>query len=293
MALKAKRILITGATNGIGKQAALQLAKMGASIVIVGRNKAKTRKVSEDIKTLSGNEDVDMLLADLSKFDDIRHIAAEFLDRYDRLDVLLNNAGAAFPNFQLSEDGYEMTFALNHFSYYILTNLLLDTLQRTAETQGNARIVNVSSMAHTGGGAEKGLWLDDMRSESGFRGFGGFGSYSASKLANILFTYELARRLESTKLTVNAVHPGIVRTGLVNSMSGILNVIARIALRFAGVSADKGAETLVYLASSPDVAGITGKYWADKQEKRTSDISYDLDEQHRLWQYSARATGLG
>ena len=186
-----KRVLITGATNGIGKQAALELAKMGAAVVIVGRDEIKTRKVSIDLKTLSGNSQIDLLVADLSSMDEIRRIADEYRANYEGLDVLLNNAGATFTEYQTSADGYEMTFALNHFSYYLLTNLLLDVLKHTAQEQGEARIINVSSSAHRNGVPRDGLRLDNLRDRSGFSSFG---SYGASKFANVLFTYELARR---------------------------------------------------------------------------------------------------
>ena len=205
-----KRVLITGATNGIGKQAALELAKMGAAVVIVGRDEVKTRKVSIDIKTLSGNANIDLAVGDLSSMAEVRRIASEYRDTYGRLDVLLNNAGASFSTYQQSVDGYELTFALNHFSYYLLTNLLLDIMTLTAREHGEARIINVSSSAHNSAGADS-LRLADTQDRSRFRAFR---AYGGSKLANILFTYELARRLESTDVTVNAVHPGLVNTGI-------------------------------------------------------------------------------
>ena len=288
-----KRILITGATNGIGKQAALELAKMGAAIVIVGRDEIKTRMVSIELKTLSGNANVDLLIADLSSMAEIRRIAAEYREKYGRLDVLLNNAGAVFSRYQASADGYEMTFALNHFSYFLLTNLLLDVIKLTARDHGEARIINVSSGAHKSGAVKKGLWLDDLRSESGFRGMGGFANYSASKLANVLFTYELARRLEETGVTVNALHPGFVNTGFGHNMTGFVGSSVKLLQKLFARTPRKGAETLVYLASSPDVAGISGKYWEDKRQVASSEISYDREQQQKLWEYSAAATDVG
>ena len=285
-----KRVLITGATNGIGKQAALELAKMGAEVVIVGRDEIKTRKVSIDLKLLSGNSNIDFLVADLSSMDETRRIAAEFREKHNRLDVLLNNAGAVFSEFQTSVDGYEMTFALNHFSYYLLTNLLLDVLKSTANEQGGARINNVSSGAHKNGALRDGLRLDNLRDKSGF---GGFRSYSASKLANILFTNELARRLEDTGVTVNALHPGFVNTGFGHNMQGIMGAAVRLAQRLFARTPGQGAETLVYLASSPDVNGISGKYWEDKAQVPSSEISYDREQQKRLWEFSAAETGVG
>lgn len=291
--MQGKRVLITGATNGIGKQAALELANMGAAVVIVGRDEAKTRQVSADIKRASGNANVDVLVADLSSMDEVRRIAAEFREKHQRLDVLLNNAGAMFSSYQASADGYEMTFALNHFSYYLLTVLLLDIIKRTALDHGEARIINVSSGAHKSGALKDGLWLNDLRSEAGFRGLGGFANYGASKLANILFTYELARRLADTDVTVNALHPGFVNTGFGHNLSGILGGFVRGSQKLFARSPQKGAETLVYLASAPDAQGVTGKYWLDKKPVQSSEISYNREQQKQLWDFSAEATGVG
>lgn len=284
-----KRVLITGATNGIGKQAALELAKMGADIVIVGRDEIKTRKVRIDLKTLSGSSKIDLLVADLTSMDEIRRIAAEFSARHDRLDVLLNNAGASFSTYQTSADGYEMTLALNHLSYYLLTNLLLDVLKRTAERHGEARIINVSSSAHKAATAD-GLVLNEASNQRRFRAFRVYGE---SKLANVLFTYELARRLEDTAVTVNAVHPGLVNTGFGDNMTGLMRPVFKLMKTLGGRSPQKGAETLVYLASSPDVRGLSAKYWFDKKQLRSSEISYDRAQQKRLWEFSALATGVG
>ena len=287
--MQGKRVLITGATNGIGKIAALELAKMGAEVIIVGRNETKTIKVLRDLKTLSGNANIDMLLADLSSFADVKRLAEEFLSSYDRLDVLLNNAGAAFSTFQASADGYEMTFALNHVSYYLLSNLLLETLIETAAKQGEARIINVSSGAHTS--ARNGVRLDNLSDSTGS---GGFRAYGESKLANILFTYELARRLDGKAVTVNALHPGFVNTGFGHNMQGIMGVAVKLLQKLIARTPQKGAETLVYLASSTDVMGVTGKYWKDKKQLPShSDISYDREQQSRLWQFSAEITGVG
>lgn len=284
--MRSKRVLITGATNGIGQQAALELAKIGADVVIVGRDETKTRRVCGELKARSGNSSVDMLVADLSSMAEVRRIADEFRAKFDRLDVLLNNAGAVFSQYQRSVDGYEMTFALNHISYYLLTQLLLELLMRTAKEQGEARIINVSSSAHRNAA----LRLDNLRDVSGFSSFG---SYGASKLSNVLFTYELARRLGDTPLTVNAVHPGFVATGFGHNTGGLWSGFIKIAQKLFAISPQKGAETLVYLASSAEVAGVSGKYWNDKQQKRSSDNSYDREQQKRLWAFSAEATGVG
>ncbi len=283
-----KRVLVTGATNGIGKQAALELAAMGAAITIVGRDEVKTRQVRSDIKRLSGNAEVDFLVGDLSSFAETRRVADKYLELHGRLDALLNNAGASFSSFATSADGIEMTYALNHFSYYLLANLLLDVLTLTAKAHGEARIVNVSSSAHSS--AAKGLNLDDLRSPDNFASFR---NYGGSKLANLLFTYELARRLAGTGVTVNAAHPGLVNTGLGDNMSGIVYYLFKLMKSLAGRKPKKGAETLVYLASSPEVAGVNGGYWADKTKKRSSDISNDRAQQKALWDYSAEVTGVG
>ncbi len=283
--MQGKRVLITGASDGIGKQAALDLAKMGADVVIAGRNPAKTRAVLEQINAL-GDGDHAMLLADLSSNQQTKDLAAQFLGMYDRLDVLLNNAGAVFSEYQASADGFEMTFALNHISYYLLTHLLLDTITRTAEEQGEARIINVSSSAHRNAT----LQLDNLRNDSGYSFMK---SYGASKLMNVQFTYELARRLADTTVTVNAVHPGLVDTGFGHNTGRLWSALIKIAQKLFAISPEKGAETLVYLASSPEVAGLSGKYWNEKQEKRSSDNSYDREQQRRLWEYSAEVTGVG
>ena len=281
-----KSVLITGATNGIGNVSALELAKLGAEVIIVGRDEIKTRKVLHDLKSQSGNANMDMLVGDLSSIAEIKRVAAEFSARRDRLDVLLNNAGAVFSDYQVSADGYEMTFALNHLSYFILSLLLLDILKRTASDQGEARIINVSSSAHRNAT----LRLDNLRDQSGYSFMN---SYGASKLMNVLFTYELARRLEDSAVTVNAVHPGVVNTGFGHNTGRLWSTLIKVAQKLIAISPEKGAETLVYLASSPDVAGISGKYWNRKQQKRSSEHSYDRQQQTRLWEFSAQITGLG
>lgn len=284
--MKGKRVLITGATNGIGKQAALELAMMGADLVIVGRNEPKTRRVQNELRALNGGGEIDHLIADLSSMAEIRRIAAEFSARHDRLDVLLNNAGAAFSEFQLSAEGYEMSFALNHISYFLLTHLLLDLLIKTSQAQGEARIINVSSSAHRGATVR----LENLRNK---RGFNFMNSYGASKLMNVQFTYELARRLADSTVAVNAVHPGLVATGFGHETGWLYSTICKILQRLFADSPEKGAETLVYLAASPDVSGISGKYWNAKQQKHSSKSSYDREQQQRLWEFSAEVTGVG
>jgi len=286
--MKGKRVLITGASDGIGKTAALELARRGADLVITGRNETKTRAVLDQINALGGDLDHAMLLADLSSIQQTKDLAAEFLSGHRRLDVLLNNAGAAFQDYATSADGIEMTFALNHISYYLLGNLLLDALKRAGDINGEARMINVSSSAHQQ--ARDGLNLDDPPAASRFRGFRAYGE---SKLANLLFTYEMARRLEGARVTVNAVHPGLVKTNIGSDARGLTGAIFRVFQALFGTSPQKGAETLVYLAASPDVAGISGKYWVDQKQSPSSSISHDRAQQRRLWEYSAEITGVG
>ncbi len=281
-----KTILITGATNGIGKVAAMELAKMGAHTVIVGRSPSKTDGTVQEIRaqtTADGSHPtVEGLVADLSSMAEVRRLAGEFRQRFSRLDVLINNAGGLFADRQVTADGYERTFAFNHLAYFLLTNLLLDTLIASAPS----RVVNVSSRAHEGAV----LNFDDLQNEKIY-GYGGYRAYGQSKLANLLFTYELARRLEGTGVTVNALHPGSVATGFGENNAGAMRLAMRLFHLFSLTPA-QGADTLVYLASSPDVAGVTGKYWVKRQPVPSSPASYDEAAQKRLWEISALLTGI-
>lgn len=277
-----KVVLITGATNGIGKVAALELAKQGAQIVLVGRNPAKTEATVSEIKAQTGSSTVEGLIADLSSLAEIRKLADQFRQRYSRLDVLINNAGAFYASRQESVDGFELTFALNHLSYFLLTNLLLDMLKASAP----ARIVNVSSSAHLGAA----LNFSDLQSRQSYA-MGGFRTYSDTKLENILFTYELARRLAGTGVTVNALHPGRVATGFGHNNSGVARLFIGLLDRFA-ITPEQGADTILYLASSPDVEGVTGKYWDKRKAIQSSAASYNEADQKRLWEVSAQMTGI-
>lgn len=278
--MKGKVILITGATNGIGLATAQALATTGAKLVLVGRNAEKTHQVVADLQKQSGNEHIDSLLADLSSMEEVRKLAADFEAKYDRLDVLINNAGAVFTSRQLSVDGYEMTFALNHLNYFLLTNLLIDILRDSAP----ARIINVSSDAHRGGSMK----FDDLNLE---KGFNGFAAYSQSKLANLLFTYELARRLDNSGITVNAMHPGMVRTGFGHNNNFIISIIMRLFF-LAGRTPEQGADTVVYMATSPDLTEVTGKYFKDRKPIASTAASHDEAAQARFWDISAEMTGL-
>ncbi|HEX2908828.1 MAG TPA: SDR family oxidoreductase [Phototrophicaceae bacterium] len=277
-----KVVLITGATNGIGKVAALELAKMGATVVLVGRNQAKTQATVDEIKNGSGSSQIESLIADLSVMSEVRRLAEEFKAKYTRLDVLLNNAGAVFADRQETDDGYEMTFALNHLSYFLLTNLLLDLLKASAP----ARIVNVSSGAHMGGR----LNFEDLNRQKGY-GLGGYGAYGQSKLANVMFTYELARRLAGTGVTATVLHPGFVATGFGRNVPGLMARLMPLMHRLA-LTPEEGAQTMIFLASSPNVEGVTGKYFDKCKVVSSSKASYNEADQRQLWAVSEEMTGL-
>jgi NAD(P)-dependent dehydrogenase (short-subunit alcohol dehydrogenase family) len=273
--LNKKLIMITGANAGIGKVAALKLARQGATIVMVCRSLERGQAAQTEIKAASGSERVDLLIADLSIQADIHKLAAEFKQKYERLDVLVNNAGAIFDKRQETADGLERTFALNHMGYFLLTDLLLDVLKASAP----ARIVNVSSDAHRRGSIN----FDDLQRK---KRYFSFVVYAQSKLANVLFTYELARRLEGSGVTANALHPGFVNSNFGSTMSLIPAFFNRLFSRLFGISPEQGAETIIYLASSPEVEGVTGKYFVKKKATRSSPESYDEAVAKRLWEVS-------
>lgn len=282
--MKNKTVLITGATAGIGRQTALKIAGMGATVVIVGRNEAKARGVVSALQQETGNDRVSYLLADLSSIKSTQALAQEYRRRFDRLDVLVNNAGAIFMSRGETVDGFENTFALNHLvGYFYLTNLLLDMLIASAP----ARIVSVSSGAHSFAKMN----FDDLQ---GKQKYSGFRAYGQSKLANVMFTYELARRLEGAGVTANALHPGFVASNF-GQTNNEQNTLARLGLRatqIIAISEEQGAETSIYLATSPEVEGMTGLYFDKQQPKRTCKASYDTADQARLWQISEQMLGL-
>jgi NAD(P)-dependent dehydrogenase (short-subunit alcohol dehydrogenase family) len=271
-----KIVLVTGATNGIGFEAARDLAAKGATIVGVGRSAQKCADAARRIMRATGNDRVEFLTADLSVQAEVRKLAEDFQRKYDRLDVLLNNAGAFFATRATSQDGIEMTWALNHLSYFLLTGQLLDMLKASAP----ARVVNVSSDAHQ---RAKGIRFDDVEFT---RGYNSWGAYGHSKLANIMFTYELARRLTGTAITANALHPGFVATGFGHNNSGIVNFGMHLAQRVAARRPAEGARTSVYLASAPDIEGVTGQYFVDSHPMRSSSATYDGVAAARLWALS-------
>ena len=276
-----KVCLITGATSGIGKATAMGLASMGAGVVMVGRDRGRGEAAMAEIKKESGNASVDLVLADLSSQEEIRRLADEFEQAYPRLDVLVNNAGVFCGKRTTTADGVETTFAVNHLAYFLLTNLLLDKIKASAPS----RIVTVSSGDHRNGTID----FDDLQGEKGYKGAK---AYSQSKLANVLFTYELARRLEGTGVTANCLHPGAgIRTNFGSGVPGAFGFMVR-ALTPLMKSPEKGAQTSIYLASSPEVEGSSGGYFAKKAEARSSDVSHDARLARRLWEVSANLTKL-
>lgn len=279
--MKGRVVLITGATSGIGKVTALELARMGATVVVASRNPEKCKTTVQEIEEKTGNPSVEYLVADLSVMAEVRKLAAEFKQRYKHLHVLVNNVGGIFSKRYETPDGFEYTFALDHLGYFLLTNLLLDILKQSAPS----RIVNVSSGIHR---AAK-IHFDDLGLA---KGYSAFKSYGQSKLANVLFTYELARRLKETGVTVNVMSPGMTATGFGLNNPGFLGAVTRFSNALWGRRPEKGAETLVYLATSPEVEGVTGRYFEDKTSLPSSKTSYDENTARRLWQVSEEMTGL-
>jgi len=274
-----KTVLITGGTGGIGRAAAIGLAGMGARVGITGRDRARAVDAAAAITRASGNPAVDVFVADMSSQAEVRRLATGVLATYPRLDVLLNNVGGFWAHRHLTADGLEQTFALNHLAPFLLTNLLVDRLIASSP----ARVVNVSSGAHSMGKID----FDDLMGE---RDYSGSRAYNQSKLANVLFTYELARRLEGTGVTANALHPGLTNTAF-SAEDPALGLLVRIMRPFMRSPA-KGADTAVYLANAPDAEGITGRYFADRKARKTSASSYDTAAAARLWQVSAELVGL-
>lgn len=278
--MKGRVCIVTGATSGIGEATARALAERGATLTIVGRDLAKSEEVASRIRRLTGNPNVEYMLADLSSLDQIRGLAEQFRAKHKLLHVLINNAGATFSKRRETVDGFEMTWATNYLSHFLLTNLLLDLLKASAPS----RIVNVSSGLH--GRAR--LDFDDLQLK---RNYSMYRAYDNSKLAIILFTYELARRLAGTGVTANALGPGLVKTNLGKNDDRLTRLAKGFADLFA-LSAEEGARTSVYLASSPEVEGVTGKYFKKGREVRSSDASYDVEVARRLWAISDEQTGL-
>jgi NAD(P)-dependent dehydrogenase (short-subunit alcohol dehydrogenase family) len=278
--MNGKVVLITGATSGIGKATAIGLGAKGATLVLVARNKAKGQVAKAEIIKETGNDRVELMIADLASLHQIRILAEYFKARYSRLHVLINNAGAIFGHRSLTVDGYERTFAVNHLAPFLLTNLLLDVLKASAPS----RVITVSSQAHE----KQALNFNDLQNE---KNYSEYRVYGESKLANILFAKELARRLKGTGVTSNALHPGVVATNFGRSGSKALRAMISVAKIFF-LSPENGAETSIYLASSPKVKNITGRYFVKKRPYRSSPISYDEEAAWRLWEESEELTGL-
>ena len=271
-----KVVMVTGATNGIGLESAKALGAMGATIIGVGRNPQKCADSAAAITRATGSTKVEFLVADLSVQAQVRQLADEFRRKYDRLHVLLNNAGGYFAKREMNVDGQEMTWALNHLSYFLLTDQLLDVLKASAP----ARIVNVSSGAHA---MTRGINFADVEYKTGYSGWT---AYAQSKLANIMFTYELARRLAGTGITANVLHPGFVDTGFGHNNGGVIRSGTKLLQKIIAKKPEQGAATNVYLASSPEVNGVSGRYFDNCKEKKSSGASCDEAAQRRLWELS-------
>jgi NAD(P)-dependent dehydrogenase (short-subunit alcohol dehydrogenase family) len=279
--LAGKHCMVTGASSGLGRATALELARMGATLTLVCRSRSRGEDTAAEIARTTGNREVRLMLADLSIQQSIRELARDFLEHGQPLHVLVNNAGVFNLSRKLTADGIEEVFAVNHLSYYMLTLLLLERLKQSAP----ARIVNVASAAHRHGTIN----FDDLGNQRSYRPMRVYGS---SKLANILFTYELARRLEGCGVTVNCAHPGAVASGL-GANNGLM---ARMAMPLIGLfmrTPERGAATQIYLASSPEVEGVSGGYYVDCKPARSSAESYDTGVARRLWEVSAAMTGVG
>src|SRR6266849_3169321 len=280
--MQGKICLVTGANSGIGKATALALAQMGATVVMVCRDRARGEEAKSEITTKSKNNAVDLLQADLSSQQSIRQLVENFQHHYTHLHVLINNAGASFPGRRRETvDGLEMKFAVNYLAPFLLTNLLLDVLKASAP----ARIVNVSSDAQASGYIQ----MDDLQAEKLYRPMR---TYPQAKLAVVLFTYELARRLQGTGVTANCLHPGFVATHIGQRDVGpAVRLLVKLIGSF-GTSPEEGAKTSIYLASSAEVEGVTGQYFVKSIPKRSAAISYDESLQRQLWEQSAKLVNL-
>jgi NAD(P)-dependent dehydrogenase (short-subunit alcohol dehydrogenase family) len=283
--MNGKLCMVTGATSGVGAAAAEGLARLGATVIVVGRDQGRCVSTVENIRRATGNDAIEWLRADLSSQAEVRQLARDFRAKHDRLDVLINNAGGVFKKRRLTVDGIEMTFALNHLGYFLLTNLLLDVIKASQP----ARIVNVASVGHQ---MSTGINFADPQSTRLY-GFG-WRAYFQSKLANVMFTYELARRLEGTQVTANALHPGMVATNFGANNGPLSQPIKKafyFVFRIKSLTPEEGAGTVIYLASSPEVDGVTGRYFVDETPVESSPLSRDEAATRRLWELSEQLTG--
>lgn len=272
MTMRDKTVLVTGANQGIGRETARALAKLGARVLLVCRNAEKGRIATEEIVRAGGL--AELFVADLSHQSDVRRVAREVKEKHPVLDVLVNNAGVLVTERRVTKDGIEETLALNHLGYFLLTHELLEPLLAAK----SARIVNVASRAH----ARAKLRFEDLQFS---RGYSMMGAYAHSKLLNVLFTYELARRLEGTNVTANCLHPGVVASGFAQTYGGAVAMLAKLARPFL-LSTEEGAKTQIYLASSPEVEGVSGRYFDKCRAIRSSSASYDVSAQKKLWEMS-------
>jgi NAD(P)-dependent dehydrogenase (short-subunit alcohol dehydrogenase family) len=279
MTMAGKVCLVTGATSGIGKVTACALAAQGAEVIIAGRNQRKAEETVSWIQSETGNNNVRYLLADYADLGQVREMARAFKERTSRLDVLVNNAGGFFNSRRGTPYGVEMTLLINHLAPFLLTNLLLETLQDSAP----ARIVNVSSDGHKQGTMD----FDDLGFE---RGYFGMKAYARSKLANVLFTYELARRLDGSQVAANALHPGHVATDMWKTSFPVVGPALRWVMGFIALTPEQGADNTIYLASSPEVEGITGAYYVQREPAQSSPLSYDDGVAQKLWKVSEELT---
>ena len=278
--LQGRVCLITGANSGIGKATALGLARLGATVVLACRDSERGDVARRDIIEETENPEASVGQVDLASLESVRSFAKAFSEKFPHLHVLVNNAGIYQSRRIVTEDGFESTFAINHLAHFLLTNLLLESLKGSAPS----RIVNVTSEAHRTGHVN----FDDLQGE---RRYWGMKSYPQSKLANVLFTYELARRLKGTEVTANCVHPGTVRTNFGRNSGGFMALAVRIFAPFM-LSPEDGAKTVVWLASSPEVEHVTGMYFEKQSERKSTKESYDLNVARRLWEVSSELTGL-
>jgi NAD(P)-dependent dehydrogenase (short-subunit alcohol dehydrogenase family) len=272
--------MVTGANSGIGLATAQRLAGLGATVVIVCRNKDRGERAAEDIKLRGKSDSVELMLADLASLGSVRSLVEEYAKRHDELHVLINNAGVANVRRRVTTEGFETTFQVNYLSPFLLTNLLLGLLKKSAPS----RIVNVSSTAHFGGRID----FDDLQMKKGYRVMK---AYSQSKLALVLFTFELARRLRGTRVTANCLHPGAVATNLFGRALGPAAFLGKVSRLFL-IGPNKGAETSLYLAASSEVVDVTGKYFDQMREKKASADSYDEALAVKLWDTTASLVGL-
>jgi NAD(P)-dependent dehydrogenase (short-subunit alcohol dehydrogenase family) len=281
MTLKNKVCIVTGSNSGIGKETALALAEMGVKVVMVVRNKESGEEARTEIVQESGNNSVDLMICDLSSIEEIRGFATELKNKYNRLDVLVNNAGAVFNKRQVTAGGFEQTLAVNYLAPFILTHEMLPLLKESAPS----RVINLSSGLHKSAKLD----LDDLQSESSYKSMK---VYSSAKLMVVMHTYEMARRLKDTGVAVNVVLPGFVATNLGRNTGSKMSKIMFGMMKPFQLSPKEGAETSVYVASSSDVEGVTGKCFEKKEETETSEISCDVELQKQLWDATISLLGL-